>query len=303
MIELSVDLAGLKLKNPLLPGSGPPGDNLRKLQKLDAAGIGALLTKTVSSELPFIPKPCMAFDGELFFNVEKWSDKSYQEWLSDILPALRTRTAPLIASLGYTPEDLEKLIPLFDPFVDGFEISTHYVSGSASLMLRTVRQAKQLTKRPVFMKLSAHLGDITASAIVCEKGGADGITAINSIGPVMSIDVDKKSSRLGEDNPYMWLSGPAVKPIAMRAVFDISRAVDIPVIACGGVTGGRDVIEFMLAGATAVECCTALTRKGPELVPQILEEVHAWCAAHRVSKLRDIIGTVTPHYQPSQEKP
>ena len=120
----------------------------------------------------------------LFFNVEKWSEKSFDDWLEKILPQVEDRKAPLIKSLGYTPADIERLIPLFDPFVNGFELSTHYIAASGSLLLETTKKARSLTKRPVFMKLSAHGGDIVANAIVCEKGGADGITAINSVARV-----------------------------------------------------------------------------------------------------------------------
>ena len=294
--DISTNLAGLRLSNPLMPGAGPPGDSAAKLLKLLEAGIGGLVTKTASVELPKVPRPNMAFDGELFFNIEKWSERPYGEWVSEILPQFAARKAPLIASLGYTPEDLEKLVPLFDPLVDGFEFSTHYVSGSAANLLATVRRAKGLTKKPVFMKLSAHAGDIVANAIVCEKGGADGVTAINSVGPVMSIDVKRRCSRLGADNPYVWMSGPAIKPMALRAVYDIARAVDIPVIACGGVSSALDVVEFMLAGATAVECCTGLIRKGAALATEIRDGLTAWCEAEGVAKLSEIIGTVTPHF-------
>ena len=295
--DLSVSLAGLRMSNPLLPGAGPPGDTLRKLKRLMEAGIGGLVTKTASVKPPEVPKPAMAHEDQLFFNVEKWSEKPYTEWLSDILPALGDRKLPLIASLGYTPGDLETLIPLFDPLVDGFELSTHYVAGSASNLLETVRMAKALTAKPVFMKLSWHGGDIVGNAIVCEKGGADGITAINSVGPVMSIDIKKRCSRLGMREPYMWLSGPAIKPMALRAVYDIARAVDIPVVGCGGVSSGADVIEFMLAGAGAVQCCTGLIRSGPALVKEIVRDITRWCGEEGVESLSGIVGTLTPHFK------
>lgn len=295
-MDLSVSLSGLSLRNPLLPGSGPPGDNLRKLKGLEAAGIGALVTKTISVELPDVPRPCMAFDGELFFNVEKWSARPYGEWLSDILPALKNRSVPLIVSLGYEHSDIEKLIPLFDEFVDGFELSTHYIARDRSSLLEFVKLAKNLTRKPVFIKLSVHGSEIVSNAVTCEQGGADGITAINSVGPVMSIDIEKRASRLGESEPYAWLSGPAVKPLAVRAVYDISRAVDIPVIACGGVSSGRDIIEFMLAGAAAVESCTTLLRQGYGWINRALGEVTEWCDKQGVYSLQEIVGTVTPHY-------
>ena len=294
--DLSVELAGLSLRNPLLPGSGPPGESLAKLLALEQAGIGALVTKTASVEVPDVPKPKIAVDGELFLNVELWSEVPYAKWISEILPGLEARSVPLIGSLGYTPEDVETLVPLFDPLVDGFELSTHYISTSDDLLRDTVRRAKSLTTRPIFTKLSYHLAGLAHRAGLCEEGGADGITCINSIGPAMSIDVEKRASRLGARDRQAWLSGPAIKPLAMRAVYDVARAVDVPVIACGGATTGTDVIEFLLAGAAAVQSCTALIRRGPTLVGEMLHEIEAWCRAQGVARLSDVVGTVTPHH-------
>ncbi len=301
--DLSIEIAGLELANPLLPGSGPPGDGLEKLKKLDRAGIGGLVTKTVSVALPDVPRPKMAHEGDLFFNVEKWSERPYAEWLSHIVPALADRSAPLLVSLGYTAADLETLIPLFEPLVDGFELSTHYIATDAGLFKDTIGRARELTRKPIFMKLSWHGGDIARSAALCADAGADGITAINSVGPVLSIDIEKRASRLGASEPYCWLSGPAIKPLALRAVYDAARAVDIPVIACGGATRGADAIEFMLAGASAVQTCTALLRKGPALVGAMLDEMRAWCVGKGVGAISDIIGTVTPHYTKRGDSP
>ncbi|RQW00793.1 dihydroorotate dehydrogenase, partial [bacterium] len=130
MIDTAVEIAGLYLRNPLLPGSGPPGATLRKLRKLEAAGIGALLAKTISSIPAEVPKPCMAFDGELFFNIEKWSEIPAGEWIKEILPALQERKVPLLVSVGYTPEDVKELFPKLDEWVDGYELSTHYRTSS-----------------------------------------------------------------------------------------------------------------------------------------------------------------------------
>ncbi|MDD5088476.1 MAG: diguanylate cyclase, partial [bacterium] len=289
-VDLSVSLASLALKSPLLPGSGPPGATLRKLKALEAAGAGALVTKTISSRAAEVVKPCMAFDGELFFNTEKWSEIAPETWAREIFPALNDRNAPLIASVGYAPEDLERLIPLFDSMVDGFELSTHYGVTKSEQFSELISTAKRLTKKPVFMKLSLHAGDLAANARACEASGADGIAAINSVGPALSIDIEKRALRLSGDTPYAWLSGPAIKPLAMRAVWDISRAVTIPVIACGGVTHGVDVIEFFMAGATAVQSCTALIRGGPEWIGRTLDEVAAWCEEHDVKAVHELVG-------------
>ncbi len=228
-MDLTVTLASLNFRIRCCRGAGPPGDSLAKLRKLEAAGVGALVTKTISRAVPHVPRPAMAFEGELFFNVEKWSERPYDEWLMEILPALGQRTSPLIVSLGYSLDDLQFLVPQFAPLVDGFEFSTHYIADDPAALETAVRAIKPLALgKPVFLKLSAHARDIVAAARGCEAGGADGITAINSVGPVVAIDIEKRASRLGEDKPYAWLSGPAIKPIALRCVYDIARTVKIP---------------------------------------------------------------------------
>jgi dihydroorotate dehydrogenase subfamily 1 len=302
MLDTTVTIAGLHLRNPLMPGSGPPGTNLRKLQALEQAGIGALLAKTISSDPAIVPKPCMAFDGELFFNIEKWSELSASQWATEILPQLKQRSVPLLVSVGYTPSDLEAVMPVVDECVDGYELSTHYRTSTNAQYAALVGTAKRLTSKPIIMKLSAHAPDLVTTAHTCEDSGANCITAINSIGPVISIDIEKRASRLGVEEPYAWLSGPAIKPIALRAVYDIARSVKIPVIGCGGATKGKDVIEFMMAGATAVECCTALIRGGPEWIQQTLTEISTWCADHDVVDLKSIIGSAIPHYISAREK-
>jgi len=301
-VDLSVSLAGMTLRNPLLPGSGPPGATLRKLRRLERAGIGALMAKTISSEPATVPRPCMAFDNERFFNIEKWSEIPASRWISEILPAMQPREVPLLVSVGYTTEDVAALVPRLDSLVDGFELSTHYGTTRPEQYRALVRAARECTDKPVFMKLSVHAGDIVGNAQACEEAGASGITAINSVGPVISIDIDKRASRLGVEQPYAWLSGPAIKPIALRAVWDISHTVEIPVIACGGVSSGRDVIEFLMAGAGAVQCCTALIRSGPQWITDTLAEIREWCAEHGVKTLRELIGCAAPHYIPSRPK-
>ncbi|NOZ85996.1 MAG: diguanylate cyclase [Deltaproteobacteria bacterium] len=301
--KLGVEVAGLTLKNPLMPGSGPPGDSLMKLKKLEDNRAGCLVTKTISTSAAPKTRPVMAFEKDLFFNTEKWSTKSLEEWKNNILPGLSERRIPLVASVGYTPKDLSIVIPELDGMVDAFEISTHYVGSDASSLLDAVRLASTLTDHPVFVKLSAHSTDIVASALAAEKGGASAITAINSVGPVISVDVAKGASRLGTDSPYAWLSGPAIKPIAMRAVYDISKAVDIPVVACGGITNASDILEFFMSGASAVQMCTALIRNGPKHISRVLKDLSNLLHEHGIERLDDIRGTLIPRYKGARDAP
>jgi dihydroorotate dehydrogenase len=157
-------------------------------------------------------------------------------------------------------------------------------------MVGAVRAAKRALEVPVFVKLSPHGQDMTGAARIAQDAGADGIAAINSFGPVLALDIETGMPRLGSPNGYGWLSGPAIKPLAVRCVRDIARAVEIPVIGVGGVSRGIDAVELMMAGASAVQVCTAAILRGPTIFGKIAAELSAWLDAHGHASVREIIG-------------
>ena len=130
-------------------------------------------------------------------------------------------------------------------------------------MVAAIRAAKDALDVPVFVKLSPLGREMGRAATLAQAAGADAIVAINSFGPCLSIDIETGLPRMGGADGYGWLSGPALKPLALRCVHDVARAVDIPVIGCGGVSRGTDAIEMIMAGASAVQVCTAAILRGP----------------------------------------
>ena len=223
-------------------------------------------------------------------NTELWSELPPEQWLEHEYALARTAGLPLIISLGYTEEEIGALAPKVRPFADAVELSTHYIGEDPAPMVGAVRAAKRALEVPVFVKLSPHGHDMAGAARIAQDAGADGIAAINSFGPVLALDIETGRPRLGGPNGYGWLSGPAIKPLAVRCVRDIARAVEIPVIGVGGVARGTDAVEFLMAGASAVQVCTAAILRGPSVFGKIAGELSAWLDAHGHASVREIVG-------------
>jgi dihydroorotate dehydrogenase subfamily 1 len=197
---------------------------------------------------------------------------------------------PLIVSLGYTPDEIAELAPKVRPFADALELSTHYIGDDPAPMVGAIRAAKAALDVPVFVKLSPHGQDMGHAARLAADAGADGIAAINSFGPVLSLDIETGMPRLGGPSGHGWLSGPAIKPLAVRCVREIARAVELPVIGVGGVARGTGAVELMMAGASAVGVCTAAILRGPAVFGRIATELGEWLDAHGYASVADIRG-------------
>ena len=291
MADLRVEVCGLQFRNPILPAAGPPVRDGAAILACAAGGAGALVAKTISVHAAQPPEPNMAEVQHGMVNTELWSELPPEQWLEREYALARTAGLPLIVSLGYTPEEIEALAPRVRPFADAVELSTHYIGDDPAPMVGAVQAAKRALDVPVFVKLSPHGHDMAAAARLAADAGADGIAAINSFGPVLALDIETRMPRLGGPNGYGWLSGPAIKPLAVRCVRDIARAVEIPVIGVGGITRGTDVVEFLMAGASAVQVCTAAILRGPAVFGKIAGELNAWLDAHGHASVGEVVRT------------
>ena len=170
---------------------------------------------------------------------------------------------PVIVGIGYTAEDLEKVCPLIKPYADAVEISSHYLSGYPRPLMETVSTARRLLDVPVFLKLSpGGPRPYRRRPRQRKRPAPPESTCINSFGPCLGIDAETGLPILGSTQGYGWLSGPALKALALRCVFDAARETKLPIIAVGGISTGLDLIEFFMVGASAVEICTAVIRRG-----------------------------------------
>ncbi len=290
MGNLETNICGIKIKNPIMSAAGPIVRDANSVKKVVEAGVGAIVTKTISVKPAKVPHPNMAVDGNLFFNSELWSEIPWQRWITQIFPSIKEMGVPLIISMGYTGKDISFLAPKIVDLADAVELSTHYLGDDPKPMLGAIQAAKENLDIPVWVKVSPNVRDVGLMAHQAMEAGADAIVAINSLGPGLSIDINKKSSRLGGKSGYGWLSGPAIKPLALRYVYEISKNVDIPVIGVGGISKAEDVVEMMIAGASAVQICTAAILRGPKIFTKIIERLEKILDKYEYKNISEIIG-------------
>jgi dihydroorotate dehydrogenase (NAD+) catalytic subunit len=290
MADLRVTVCGLELRNPILPAAGPEVRDGAAILACAEGGAGALVAKTISTRAAEPPIPNMAEIPHGMVNTELWSELPPEQWLDHEYALARTAGLPLIVSMGYTPDEIAALAPRVKPFADAVELSTHYIGEDAAPMVGAIRAAKDALDVPVFVKLSPHGQDMGHAARLAADAGADGIAAINSFGPVLSIDIETAMPRLGGPTGHGWLSGPSIKPLAVRCVREIARAVDLPVFGVGGVTRGTDAVELLMAGASAVQVCTAAIVRGPSVFGKIAGELDAWLTEHGHASVGEIVG-------------
>jgi len=289
MADLSVTIAGLTLKNPVLPAAGPPVWNGEAMKACAAGGAGALVSKTVSVRPAVVPTPNMAEIPGGFLNTELWSELPVEQFIEREYPLAKETGLPLIISIGYTAEEIAELAPRVRPFADALELSTHYIGDDPTPMVEAIRAAKAAVDVPVFVKLSP-FRDMKTAARAAAEAGADGIVAINSFGPCLGVDVETGRLLMGSREGYGWLSGPALKPLALRCVFDIARTVDLPIIGVGGISKGTDAIEFFMVGASAVGICTAAILKGPRIFGRVAREIEKWLDDHGYASVEEVRG-------------
>ena len=289
MAKLSVSVCGLEFANPILPAAGPPSRDGATLQAAARGGAGGLVTKTVSVVPAVVPRPCMAEIRGGFLNTELWSELAVEQWIETEYALARSTGLPVIISLGYTVDQIRQVAPLVRPFADALELSTHYVGNDIAPIVNALNAAKAAVDVPVFIKLSPH-PNIQEIAVALEDARADGLVMINSFGPCMSIDLETGLPLMGSKEGYGWLSGAAIKPLAVRCIYDAARVVNIPIFGVGGIVNGRDVAEMFMAGASAVQVCTEAILRGPTVYARIARELDAFLEQHGYASVDEIKG-------------
>lgn len=299
MVDLKTKFDGLTLKNPIMPAAGPlVGDDEKMLWLNHVAGLGAIVSKTISVADAHIPHPCIMGDGNAIYNCELWSEYPMSKWLDEFLPnyCKQKGDTPLIISVGYTKDDMEILIPLLDKYADAFEVSTHYVGTDLNVIAETVKTIRKHTTKPFYMKISPHIPHPELFAKMIKENGANGVVAINSLGPSMLIDIENRKIRMGNGSGFVWMSGPVIKPLALATVYTIKQAEpDLTVIGVGGISSAKDVIEFLLAGASAVGILSAPMLKGKALYQKIIADLPKELEKYGFNSIEEIVKTQLTH--------
>ena len=299
-MDTSVTLSGLELINPVIPASGTFGYGYEFAEWYDINMLGSFSFKGTTKEPRFgNPTPRIAECESGLINAVGLQNPGVERVISEELPRLAACFhKPVIANVSgfsveeyrYTCEklDREQQVGLIEvniscPNVHGGGMSFGTSPESAAAVTRAV---KEVTHKPVYIKLSPNVTDIASIAEACEEAGADGISLINTL---LGMRIDLKTRKPVIANKMGGFSGPAVKPVALRMVYQVYEAVNIPIIGMGGVSSAEDVIEFMLAGATGVEIGAA-NLVNPFACKKIVEDLPRVMEKYGIDKLSDIIG-------------
>lgn len=303
-LDLSADLCGVRLPNPTVLASGILGLTHEIMARVAQAGAGAVTTKSISLN-PRVghPNPTALDWGAGLINAVGLSNPGVEAMIEEVRAAREVLTplgVPVIASIFadtiYDFGQVARRVSAAQPDLIEVNISCPNVGDRYLRMFaadpyvsaQVTRRVKQNCDQPVLVKLSPNVTDITAVAQAVVEAGADGITAVNSLGPGLILDIETCRPVLAHGTGGV--SGPAIRPIAVRCVRDICRAVDVPVIAVGGVTCGRDVVEMLLVGATAVGIGSAIFYRGIEVFGMACSEVRDYMQRHGYHRLSDFRG-------------
>lgn len=300
MVSLKTELCRIELDNPLIPASGTFGFGYEFAEIYDINMLGSFSFKGTTKDPRFgNPTPRIAECDRGMINSVGLQNPGVEKVIENELPKLkRCFSKPVMANVSgfsveeyvYTVEKLDKeeQIGWFEvnvscPNVHGGGMSFGTSPEAASSVVRAV---KAVTKKPVIVKLSPNVTDIVAIAKACEEAGADGISLINTL---LGMKIDLKSKKPVVANKMGGFSGPAIKPVAIRMVYQVYEAVKIPIVGGGGISSAEDVIEMMLAGASAVEIGAA-NLVDPMACPKIIEDLPRVMEKYGIKNLKDIIG-------------
>lgn len=299
-MNTKVNLAGVELKNPVMEASGTFGSGMEYSEFVDLSRLGAVVTKGVAN-VPWqgnpTPRIAEVYGGML--NAIGLQNPGIDVFVKRDIPFLKQYDTKIIVNVcGKTTEDyIEVVERLGDEPVDMLEINISCPNvkeggiafGQDPKAVEAITKAvKKYARQPVIMKLSPNVTDITVMAKAAEAGGADVLSLINTI-TGMKIDVERQSFALA--NKTGGMSGPAVKPVAVRMVYQVANAVNIPIIGMGGIATAEDALEFILAGATAVSVGTA-NFFNPTATLDVIKGIEEYMVRHKTEDINDLIGAV-----------
>jgi dihydroorotate dehydrogenase (NAD+) catalytic subunit len=298
MADLSTRIAGITMRNPVLVASGTFGYGAEYRPVFDIGRLGALVTKGLTLKpCAGNPPPRIWETPAGLLNAIGLQNPGVDVFIDDILPVMRSYGIPVIANIaGFTGEELVALAGRLDASgVAGLELNISCpnvkaggmaLGTDACLAASVVAEVVRATSLPVIVKLTPNVTDIASLARAVVDAGASALSLINTL-LGMAIDVDAARPALG--NVTGGLSGPAIRPVAVRAVWQVARAVDVPIIGMGGICTGRDALEFIMAGASAVAMGSALFHD-PLAAVRVIEELERYCDGMGIADWRSLIG-------------
>jgi dihydroorotate dehydrogenase (NAD+) catalytic subunit len=304
--DMRVSLAGLELVNPIIAASGTFGYGIEFEEIVSLERIGGLVTKGISLEpMPGHTAPRIVQTAAGMINAIGLQNVGVQDFIERKLPPLKRypRCKVIVNVFGYTVGEYIGVIERLNHAegIAAYELNVScpnvHAGGmafgsDASSLEYLVGKAKAASKRPLIVKLSPNVTSISHMAKICAHAGADAVSLTNTF---LAMSIDAETRKPGLSNITGGLSGPAIKPIALRMVYETARAVKIPILGMGGITTPEDAVEFMLAGATAVQAGTA-SFADPRACEKLANGLESWCRSHGVEKVSSLTGALEgPH--------
>lgn len=301
-MDLSTHIGGgLTLKNPVMMASGTFGHGAEYAHLFDFGRIGGIVTKTITyAPRAGNPVPRTVETPSGMLNSIGLTNPGLEGFIAEKVPALQELpTARIVSIAGTSNEEFAEMAARFNdlPGIDALELNISSPNMKDGGQLFGCREqaahgvtaaVKAVAERPVIVKLTPNVTDIAAVAAAVEEGGADGIALINTL-LGMAVDISSRRPVLG--NITGGLSGPAVKPVALAMVWKVANRVSVPVVGMGGITTARDAIEFLIAGAAAVQVGTA-TFINPWAALEIVDGIADYCKAHHIARISDLVGSL-----------
>jgi dihydroorotate dehydrogenase (NAD+) catalytic subunit len=301
MGRLQTNLCGIRLENPVIAASGTYGYGVEFATVADLNAMGGLVVKGLSREPIAGNPPPRLWEAEAgMINSIGLQNIGARAFVAEKLPGLRRfRTAILANVFGYQPEDYAEVIRVLEDAegIAGYELNVScpntkhggiYFSSDPALLSDLVRVVRPLARRPLIVKLSPNLARIEPLAKAAEDAGADAISLVNTF-VSLAVDAHTRRPRIGAG--FGGLSGPAIKPIALRMVYEASKAVRIPVVGLGGIRNGEDAAEFLISGASAVQVGTA-NFWDPQAPCRIARELDAYLEKESIANVQELVGTL-----------
>lgn len=307
MANLTTELFDMKMSSPFILASGPLSYDATGLWEAYRAGAGGVTTKTLRLERAINPTPHMVVPRSsnlraTLFNTEKWADLPWEQWVAQELPAMRGHPGLLIASIGHTPEEGKVIAgPVAATGVVNAIECVAYTKATIVDLVRRVRE--QAPKMPILAKLTFNWGDeLYPAAEAALKAGANGFTAIDSIGPTLQIDIETGEPTIGGVRNKAWMSGAAIRPVAQAVVAELAtRFPGVPIVGTGGIIQAEDAVEMTMVGASAMGVCTAPLLRGLDWFGKTADKLSAWLDAHGYASLSDVRGLALPRLHPVED--
>ncbi len=296
--RLATEIAGLKLANPTMLAAGILGLTGSSLRSVVEAGAGAVVTKSLGlKQREGYPNPTVVQVDCGLLNAMGLPNPGVRHFGEEIKEVKETGVPVIVSIYAFSSEEFAKAAEVaVDVGADALELNVSCphveetgaeIGSDPELVTEVVRKVKNKVDKPVFVKLTPNVANIVEVAKAAVEAGADAITAINTV-RAMAIEIETTRPLLA--NKIGGLSGPAIKPIAVRCVYEIYREVDVPVIGCGGITDWRDAVEFTLAGASAVQIGTAIAFKGLGVFKSVTRGIDAYVGKKGFGSVKDIVG-------------